>query len=175
MHFLSYSQALCAYLDQVGCRSSIISQFEVLVTEQVASLTSRLLWHVPTENTAYLMHTCPMVRCWFTLKCQQVYQAEHNHHNPTVPPTICCYTEGEIWHLRECSMSKGNDSAVPLIVCFSMHQVTYNQSERRDATGMSFPVFTGLHCYPPFLKDNYILHLFRMFLFCNSVGTLFVL
>lgn len=88
---------------------------------------------------------------------------------------LLLHTKGEIWHPRECSMSKGNDSAVPLIVRFSMHQVSYNRSERRDATGMPFPVFTGLHCYPPFLKDNYILHLFRMFLFCNSVGTLFVL
>lgn len=107
------------------CRLSVFSQSEVLVTKQVAYSTSRLLWHVPPENMPYLTHTWSTVRCWFTLKCQQVYEAEHNHHNPTVPPTICCYTEGEIWHLRECSVSKGNDSAVPLIVCFSMQRVSY--------------------------------------------------
>jgi len=143
-----YRQALCAYGVEVSCRSSLIGQFEVLVTEQIASVTSRLLWHVLRENMTSLTHTCPMVRCWFILKCQQVYQAEHNHHNPTVPPTICCYTEGEIWHLRECSVSKGNDSAVPLIVCFSMKRVSYNRSERRDATRMQFPVLKVSTVHP---------------------------
>lgn len=50
-----------------------------------------------------------------------------------------------------------------LLLCASARgECHINRLERRDAAGKSFPVFLGLHRYPQFLKDIYIVHLFKL-------------